>query len=171
MDPLEHITGVLHWQGRASSSISSQSPTSAVDAHCSALVLPKELAFAAPMIFFDKSDILSGTPQNGLCPLEDMLKQAHEARSRLDLAQCVVDGRKHHLLFAVLTHPHQLALINAFRRAWLGDAAEAFDSLEEWYAWGGRTFPDDTYLHRILADHKSPATLAFRQAELDHQTL
>ena len=46
------------------------------------------------MIFLDKNDILSGTPQNGLYPLEVILKQAYKARTQSDLAQCVVDGRK-----------------------------------------------------------------------------
>nr|XP_019050146.1 hypothetical protein I302_00567 [Kwoniella bestiolae CBS 10118]OCF29076.1 hypothetical protein I302_00567 [Kwoniella bestiolae CBS 10118] len=114
----------------------------------------KEEAFAAPNGFVPaeykegKNDILSTR--------EFALIDAYTSHGRLDLANCVRNGRKYHRLIDFLRHDeYNIKIINALERAFLDlpdDHVGQPESMEEWLGVMKEKYRDNEGLKFLLAN-------------------
>ncbi|WVF66851.1 hypothetical protein IAT40_001593 [Kwoniella sp. CBS 6097] len=114
----------------------------------------KEDAFCSPIGWVHK-DFLNGKNDQLSSP-EQALVQAYVDQGRLDLAECVRNGRKYHRLTGFMRDmTTNIQTLNATRRAFLGqpdDHPGQPNTREEWLALKKEEFKDDEGLKRLLAN-------------------
>jgi len=116
---------------------------------CRAYTTTKEEAFASPNVFWESSAYLEG--DNSLTLEEEMLIAEYERRDRLDLAECVRNGRKYHRLFDVLGQNINLVNINALTDSFLGEGQVDFPkTLEDWKFWAVEKYEGNEGLRDVM---------------------